>query len=224
MRRIVKGAAPECLTTWIRLQSPAEVNLTYENFRDKPALLRTLIAEQYSLCGYTGFRVDPANSHIEHVKPQTICRGELEAAGGTVGRDLCDDLNYDNMIAALTREGRKPFGATAKGGWWEPTQFVSPLDADCETRFVFDLLGDINPRDPADGAVAKTIDVLKLKHQTLIDARRGTLEGFLPEDLLTREYLEDVVTRVDVPVNDELPEFSFVIKSVAEDLLRAIPV
>ena len=224
MRRIVKGAAPECLTEWIRLQSPAGVNLTYENFRDKPALLRVLIAEQYALCGYTGFRVEPTNSHIEHVKPQTVCGEEMEAAGGIVGRDLCDDLSYDNMIAALTVNGRKPFGATAKGGWWNPAQFVSPLDADCETRFAFDLLGDINPRDPTDGAAAKTIDVLKLKHQTLIDARRGTLEGFLPEDLLTREYLEDVVTRMDVPVNDDLPEFSFVIKSVAQDLLRAIPV
>lgn len=223
MRKIEKGAPPACLTEWIELQRPAEVNLTYENFREKPALLRVLISEQFGLCGYTGLRVRPDNSHIEHVKPQSACTVELEASGGKVGRDLCDDLNYYNMIAALTVDGAKPFGASAKGGWYDPARFVSPLDEGCDERFTFDLLGGVDTRAGDDDAAKKTIKVLNLGHPTLVDARRGTLEAFFPAELITRDYLEGVATRVDEPVEGELPEFSFVIKLVAEDLLRAVP-
>lgn len=223
MRKIEKGTSPDCLNRWIELQRPAEVNLTYGNFRDKPALLSILINEQFALCGYTGLRVEPTNSHIEHVKPQTACTAELEATGGKVGRDLCDDLNYYNMIAAITVNGAKPFGASAKGGWYDPARFVSPLDEGCDERFAFDLLGGVDARATNDDAANKTIDVLKLRHPTLVDARRGTLEAFFPTEMITRDYLEGVANRVDEPVEGELPEFSFVIKLVAEDLLRAVP-
>ncbi|EMN5784125.1 hypothetical protein [Pseudomonas aeruginosa] len=133
MRAVEKRQSPECLRGFIDGQlaiEPEPVNVTYKNFREKAKLLNELTLEQYGLCGYTGAPVDGDRisklasasgdvvfkNHIEHLKCQDLCKQELIDSGGVVGRDLGDDLNYFNMIAALGMSGSEAehFGAEIK--------------------------------------------------------------------------------------------------------------
>src|SRR5258708_108588 len=129
MRRIAKTNVPECLQTFIDGQlaiQPQPVNLTYGDFRHKAALQELLTREQFGLCGYTGTPVDdrisqyqPDNAgttfrnHIEHLKCQKTCRDEVVTRGEEYGRIVADDLDYQNMIAALEVRGAEVehFGA-----------------------------------------------------------------------------------------------------------------
>lgn len=146
MRRIAKTNVPECLQTFIDGQlaiQPQPVNLTYREFPNKSALREALTNEQYGLCGYTGTPVDdriaqyrPGNSgtsfsnHIEHLKCQQACRTEVVARGEEYGRVVADDLNYQNMIAALEVRGAEVehFGAVAKAAQTLP---VLPIHEGC---------------------------------------------------------------------------------------------
>src|SRR5271157_3078266 len=231
MRYMVKSADPPAsIREWLVVQLPVGLNLDYPSFNDKPALRRELIAEQYGLCAYTGTPIDErlvgyrdANlvfqGHIEHVKPRSVCRAELIARGGNYGRDLCEDMDHRNLVAALEVKRNPParseiFGAAAHG---EEVLPVTPLQPGCEERFQFDENGGIHGLDePA----RTTIGLLKLDHATLITWRRGAIAGFFPPDLvLTRVEIERLVEQLAQPTVGRLPEFSFCIRSYARSLL-----
>ncbi len=231
MRYIVKSADPPAsIREWLVVQLPVGLNLDYPSFNDKPALRRELIVEQYGLCAYTGTPIDErlvgyrdANlvfqAHIEHVKPRSVCRAELIARGGNYGRDLCEDMDHRNLVAALEVKRNPParseiFGAAAHG---EEVLPVTPLQPGCEERFQFDENGGIHGLDePA----RTTIGLLKLDHATLITWRRGAIAGFFPPDLaLTHVEIERLVEQLAQPTVGRLPEFSFCIRSYARSLL-----
>lgn len=229
MKRIQKGQPPSCLMDFIHAQQsiePEPVNLTYDNFPHKPLLRDCLTAEQFGLCGYTGAPVDDARipslrapngqaafaSHIEHVKPQHACRQELEAAGGVFGRDLCDDLSYGNLIAALDVKGTRAeqFGASRKGGQILP---VTPLDGECEERFRYREADGVI--EGADDDADACIDRLLLNHETLKRWRLQAIQTWLaPEVFGTEADLRRIELAVTVPQNGTLPEFAHVIAAV----------
>lgn len=233
MRRIVKNRAPECLQIFIDGQLAIEppVNLTYRDFQGKAALLAILTAEQLGLCGYTGAPVDERissitcpsgqakfRSHIEHLKCQAKCRQELIDAGLEPGRDLGEDLSYLNMIAAIEVRGAESehFGAVRKKDLPLP---VLPTQENCDECFKF---------READGGIegvnedaVQSIAVLGLDHDTLKGWRRSAIEVWLdPEVIQNRDDFEKVAKAMEMPVNGRLPEFAFVIESIAKDYLR----
>lgn len=234
MRRITKGAPPECLQAFIDGQlaiEPEPVNVTYEDFRAKAELLAILTSEQFGLCGYTGAPVDERISnlkspsgkstfknHVEHLKCQATCRTTLTESGGVYGRDLADDLNYFNMIAAVEVRGveSEHFGAVKKKFHFLP---VLPTQENCGERFKFrEVDGCIEGVDE-DGV--KSIDVLQLDHETLNGWRKSAIEIWLaPEVVQTRQDFEEVIRAVEMPVEGRLPEFSFVIRAVAKEYLE----
>ncbi len=177
MRRIEKREEPETLRHW-RAENQAEpegagINYGYDALRqDHEAtgeVLRSLVAEQGGLCAYTGARITPETSHIEHLKPQAHCeRGE--------------DAAYGNMIACWPRPNcgfEAAFGAHAKKDWPDRTEqhlFVSPLTDGCEQRFRFDRHGEMSAANPDDAAADTTIAKLNL------DERREREKG-LPRKL-----------------------------------------
>ncbi len=231
MRHIVKSADPPAsIREWLDVQQPVGLNLDYRNFNEKPALRHELIAEQYGLCAYTGTPIDDrlaqfedANlafqAHIEHIKPRSICKAELEARGGVYGRELCEDMDYHNLVAALEVKGKPParsemFGAVAHENELLP---VTPLQAGCEERFQYDENGGIHGLD--DPAL-RTIGLLKLDHPTLKSWRRGAIAGFFPTDLeLTPIEVGTLMERLAVPNDGRLPEFSFCVISYASSRL-----
>jgi hypothetical protein len=233
MRRIVKNQTPKCLQTFIEGQLAIEppVNLTYRDFPEKAALLAIFTAEQFGLCGYTGAPVDKRISyltspsgqatfrnHIEHLKCQAKCRQELADSGLEPGRDLGEDLSYVNMIAAIEVRGTESehFGAVKKK---DLALTVLPTQENCDECFKF---------READGGIEgvnedaiQSIAVLGLDHDTLKGWRISAIEAWLdPEVIQTRDDFENVVQAMERPIDGKLPEFAFVIESIAREYLR----
>ncbi len=181
MRSIEKRNEPQALTQW-RAANQADpdgggINFGYELLRQSPAvsdrLMDSLLAEQGRLCAYTGRRIDHTSAHIEHILPQTPWKAQ---------RGL--DVTYSNMVACWPQPNgpRGHFGAHAKDAWPAPgqeAQLVSPLRNDCEARFQFNQRGEVRPSDPADKAVAVTIEKLKLDHKLLTALRRSEIDSVL---------------------------------------------
>lgn len=233
MRRIVKNQTPNCLQTFIegQLAIKPPVNLTYRDFPEKAALLAILTTEQFGLCGYTGAPVDKRisnltsplgqatfRSHIEHLKCQARCRQELTDSGLEFGRDLCDDLSYLNMIAAVEVRGaeREHFGAVKKKDLALP---VLPTQEKCDEYFKFrEVDGGIEGlNDDAE----QSIGVLDLGHETLKGWRKSAIDvWFDPQVIQTREDFEKVALAMEEPFEGKLPEYAFVIGSIAREYLR----
>jgi len=234
MRKLTKTNTPECLQTFIDGQlaiQPQPVNLTYRDFPQKAALCEVLTREQFGLCGYTGTPVDDRighyqasssrvtfRNHIEHLKCQHACRREVVDRGEEYGRVVADDLNYQNLIAALEVRGAKVehFGAVAKAA---QSISVLPTEQGCADRFAF-REGD-GSVDGVDNSATNCVSVLMLNHQTLKGWRLAALSTWLdPEIVQTRDDVIRVIEAVTAPVAQRLPEFAFVIESVARGYLN----
>lgn len=234
MRKIAKNNTPGFLQAFIDGQlaiQPDPCNLTYRDFPDKVVLREALTREQYGLCGYTGTPVDDRirqfqpeavdcsfSNHIEHLKCQKTCRAEVIARGEEYGRVVADDLNYQNMIAALEVRGAtvEHFGAVAKA---DRTLDLLPTMDGCEEHFVF-REGD-GSVDGVDDAGANGISVLELNHETLKGWRLSALSVWLdPEVVQTLDDFVEVIRAVTIPVAERLPEFAYVIESVAKGYIN----
>lgn len=233
MRRIVKHQVPDCLRQFIEAQQgivPEPVNLTYRNFPGKQALRTVLTQEQFGICGYTGSPIDDQrisalkapqegaafSNHIEHLKSQRLCREELLAAGGMLGRDLGQDLDYLNLIAALEVRGalQEQFGAVAKADRVPP---ILPTEADCAQRFSFREDGVVDGRDQR---AVDLVDMLLLNHDTLKGWRKQAIEAWLdPEVVQSPDDFRAVLAAVTTPKDGTLPEFAFAIEAVARSYL-----
>jgi uncharacterized protein (TIGR02646 family) len=172
MKHIQKRGCPHEYAAWCSRVKGTDK----EDYREMPkdtrgALLAGLVAEQGCLCAYTMKRIAVETSHVEHIKPESLCRAERVGS----------DLDYGNMVACFPREGmerRYRYGAQRKDNWWakDGADFVSPLDRNCETRFRFDLEGNI----AAVGVAASTtVQVLRLDHPSLTEERRRVIEEFV---------------------------------------------
>lgn len=174
MKYIQKRGRPPQYARWCA----SVVGSNKEDFREIPsaeknALLNALIGEQGRLCAYTMRRIEEDTSHVEHIKPQSLCRTEHR---GT-------DLDYRNLVACFPRDGmsrRCRYGAQEKADWWENdgASFVSPLHPACEQRFRFDLDGTITPVGNRQDAVA-TIEILALDHASLTEDRKRVIVEFI---------------------------------------------
>jgi len=102
-------------------------------------------------------------AHIEHLKPQSVCRLELIARGLRPSFDLGEDMDYRNMVAAILVQGARveQFGAAARGDRQIP---IWPTHRNCETKFRFHRDGSVDGID-VDGVA--TVAELKLNHETL---------------------------------------------------------
>jgi len=230
VKYIAKRQCPECLQNFIDAQlaiEPDPVNVTYSSFPDKPRLLDELTREQYGLCGYTGAPVDAGRisrlqgssasqvrfrSHAEHLKCQDICKQEVVSAGKVHGSVVGDDLNYQNMIAALEVNGSEveQFGAAIKKNHSLP---VLPTHANCQDHFSYRSDGGVDGSTVDGGTTAKT---LKLDHKTLRDWRASAIEAWLPDEIIeSKKDLIDIIDSLRQAVNGNLPEYAFIIEAIA---------
>jgi hypothetical protein len=232
MRHITKPVdPPKLIQDWLNSQLSISINVSYEQFDSKNALCIELTKQQFGLCAYTGMPIDQRlcdynndsnfkfRAHNEHVKPIKVCKDELKEKGGIYNRDLCEDMDHRNIVAALEVTRIRPsraeiFGATAHG---DELLQITPLQPDCEEKFQFDENGGVHGSN--DMAI-QTISLLKLDHPTLMAWRRGAIMGFFPLDInLSKNELEELIDELDQPKDDKLPEFSFCIRSYAKLLL-----
>lgn len=174
MKKINKAGQPQQYTDW-RNEMNGKGNEDYRNMPGdiRGVLLQALNEEQGFLCGYTMRKISTETSHVEHIKPESICREEERGS----------DLDYDNLIACHPKKTEKNkteflYGAIYKDNWWddEGKEFISPLNPHCELRFDFNLKGEIIPLT---NEAKKTIEVLGLDHKTLTEDRRRAIIEFI---------------------------------------------
>jgi hypothetical protein len=228
MRFIQKQSPPPgFFEEWIKEQQDTGVNLRFKLFPNpqKAELVRVLVSEQFGLCGYTGKRikVDPKTTHIEHLIPQSKCRDDLVAQGGVLGRDLCCDLDYYNMIAAFTTEGRDQFGACKRGNWFGPG-FIKPTNMIDVERLAYTEDGRVIAKNISDTHTADFIKALNLDY--LNQERESKIKALVPTEIeppLSEDDIKNIIAYCDTPVSGLLPEYCFAIKAVAENLISVSP-
>jgi hypothetical protein len=258
---------PACIEEFVAIQLEAreresaisgkdewdQFKLNYPSMNSK-RLRELLIEEQFGLCAYTGAAIDderspkPSSSsqpptrkgspHIEHLKSQHQCKGELESGGKTYGKDRGEDIDYHNMVAAIEIRGKESelFGAVARKN--DPLP-IWPTHQDCESAFTYFLDGTIRG---ITGPALETARLLRLGHGTLIDWRAEKINewfGLPSEDTfpvqgmddegadsmptpeqLPASRLREIIAAMETPaVGDKLPEFAFVIAQIARDAL-----
>jgi uncharacterized protein (TIGR02646 family) len=166
VKHIRKGKEPAELRSWRLANKSTPQNLRYQNVPKNAleAIRIALLKEQGFLCGYTMMRVDLRKGHIEHIQAQSL------------KRDL--QISFSNMVYCYPGDGAPhcAFGAHAKDGRAvEARMFVSPLDPTCETRFTYRENGGVSAANGDDEAAKKTIDLLRLDNNVLVQARKAVI-------------------------------------------------
>lgn len=176
MRKINKGPPDAGLTKWRTDNTATPQNLFYglANF-PQGQVLNALLKEQGYVCAYTLKRISGELAHVEHLKPQTLCKSE-DGIRETLGQPLLrEDVAWNNMVACFPEPNpvaRPEYGAVKKDKWWHAEDFVSPLQANCEGRFLFTADGEISPTVPADIAALTTIRKIGLDNKKLSELRK----------------------------------------------------
>lgn len=174
MKHVIKGASPTPFEDW-KAQASPDWQPRYADLRNpqKRALHEALLTEQGSVCCYCGRAISLADSHIEHFRPQ----------------ELYDDLALDfaNLHASCIREtrpGQPLHCGHAKGSDFREEAHLSPLDPDCERRFLYTPDGAVHPAIPSDSQASCMRDLLRLDIDFLRNRRREVLERVFDNEFL----------------------------------------
>ncbi len=210
MKRIEKGSNPAELVKWVKIQG--EINCRYSNLpSDIRAIVKQrLLEEQGQICAYTGQRISDKHSHIEHLKPQSRYYSNHE------------DVDYTNLIAAFPGGDapRCAYGAHCKSDWYEEDSFISPLSANCEVMFQFNLKGEIQAVNDHPAAET-TIQRLNLTHASLTEMRQQAIETLLFESELSLKQAETLLAKIyERDSKGHFRPFCFVLKQACEEYIR----
>ncbi|MGO9422080.1 retron system putative HNH endonuclease [Roseiarcus sp.] len=222
MRFIKKGSEPATLRKFKAENKQTPEVLTYSALRAdiRNDLYACMLAEQWKLCAYTmmpiGRQPDAARRdfHVEHIQPRS---GYPER-----------ELDYDNLVLCSPgpQHPEPGFGARQKGDAdVSDANFVSPLNASCESRLRFGINGAVRPEKPDDAAVIRTIDLLALNHPSLIDGRSQALkaQGLGPsarKPISATEARRLTAAIMMADPKGEIAAFCVAVKQVAEHFAR----
>lgn len=170
MKRIVKAIEPPDFSQWKNDDKMAhQPNWNRVPTPIKHMIHEFLMCEQGYICCYCESEVRKEDSHIEHYRPKkNRCFAHLQ-------------LDYSNLHCSCQRDrspGEPLHCGHLKGNWFDANLLVSPLDPDCEARFMFTGTGDIFPRDD-DLAAKETIVRLGLNLPKLIADRAAAVEALV---------------------------------------------
>ncbi len=217
MKYIKKQRPPHELIAWTHTGTRDRDGQQLDwNYKDMPSDVRqavkaSLLQEQGGLCCYTGRRITPNSSHIEHLKSQKYCVDH-------------EDTDYTNMLAAFPAPNTPAeceYGAHARKGWFDKYLFVHPLRRDCELRFRYKVNGKIAPANPTDNATEETIRQLCLDHRILTTMRRDAIYEALLEKELGKSQVQRLMTAMDERDSDGFfKPFCFAIKQACEKYLK----
>jgi uncharacterized protein (TIGR02646 family) len=181
MKIIIKQGEPKELIDYKLRNKQIPENLDYRNLGsvERTPIKEALLTEQGFICAYTLKRISKDTCHIEHIKPEGLCRQHTKE-----GYDSCTDLDYLNMVACFPKDGmpnHNRYGAQFKDDWWENDgkDFISPFVINCEDQFSFNSKGEIIGLT---NSAKKTIEILKLDHDSLIEDRKRAIQAFIFDD------------------------------------------
>lgn len=163
------------------------------NYRDLPSperrnLRKSLLEDQYYLCGYCCCEIDLEESHTEHLKPRS--------------KHPKQALDYQNLIAScsgykdnLNTCGKKKDDSDA--------DIVLPTDLKCENQFEYSFDGRIIGKNQK---AEETIKTLNLNSYALRQARKSVLEAAF--------YWEkdDAEVYYNIPQDGRLPAFCNIVR------------
>ncbi|MGL4498126.1 MAG: retron system putative HNH endonuclease [Planktothrix sp.] len=227
MKRIRKTHPPKEFLDWRQDQINKRLECTYTVLQGEPhrVLKNYLLREQGFICAYTGVSISQEDSHIEHIKPQTVCK-EIP----NPGKSYLEDVEYRNMLACFPQDGADKshgYGAPIKGGWWNEELFISPCQEDCEKRFIYGWRGKVSPAQENDNAANKTIDILGLNAKRLQARRYRAIVGFFgfsrkhKTKELSKQDAKRLLTMIDKPNSEgKLREFCFVFEQLLPKYIK----
>lgn len=200
MLKIIK-IIPKFLQEWYDINK--DLNQGYDDSFPKPQVRANLLKEQFYLCAYTMRELNLNNSHIEHFLPR--CNHPDK------------EVDYLNLFACWPGDNRRDYGAKFKDDS-DPTiiDIISPLDNSIHNDISY------NENGHTIGITNKginTIKVLNLNEITLVNDRKGCIEGFLMDEnnLISIEDLKILVEVIMTPdSNGKLPQFCVAVKECAE--------
>ncbi len=220
MKRIRKTHPPREFLEW--LKENEGLDCSYAALQGKEAhkvLKNHLLREQGFLCAYTGVSISQEESHIEHIKPQKVCKKIPNP-----GKSYLEDVEYRNIVACFPKDGADKshgYGAPIKENWWNEELFISPCQEDCERRFIYKWGGKVSPAQENDTAANTTIDILGLNAKSLQDRRKGAIKGFfgfstkLKTKMLSKPEAKALLAIIGKPDSTgKLPEFCFVFEQL----------
>lgn len=135
MKRISKGNAPDFWISYIKHHPShkyADLDRTEEGIAVRNELRKYLAREQMNICCYCCCKLSPDKSHNEHIKPESIYNTLT--------------MDYGNIVVSCTREkniARFTCGMK-KGSDYDEHLFVSPLNENCSSHFIFYPNGSID--------------------------------------------------------------------------------
>ncbi len=178
MKRIVKGEEPASFLRWIRQNRGGNWN-DFSGCDVYRELKQGLIEEQGFLCCYCEVALKKnTDAHIEHSKPKDRYPGER--------------FSIRNLFACCQHGDN--CGHRKGGNYFD--ELISPLDADCQSRFTYTGNGKIIPADKDDSFAQRTIDLLALNCNRLKRQRETIIKTLdhddVAEDLL-RQSLDNCI-------------------------------
>ena len=132
MRKINRQEEPDFWMEYRRLHPKErydDLKNSEEGNEVRHNLRAFLIQSQHGLCAYCCRKIGIDNSLNEHIRPQSLFQSE--------------SMNYDNIIASCKTEGINATCGARKENEYDESLFVSPLEDDCESKFIFYPNGQI---------------------------------------------------------------------------------
>lgn len=214
MKYIAKAPEPDFFTDWKnndKMYQRDRPNWNRLTSDEKNEIRKALIEEQGFICCYCGTRVAVDDSHVEHFRPKNKYP-ELQ-------------LEYNNLLCPCQLELKKVQSrhcGNAKGGWFNENLTVSPLDAECESRFEYLDEGSIQPSDGNDEGAKATIKHLAFNIEKLRELRQSAIAAALEDiDILEEKAIQEQIEFYSQrnPVDQKYTPFCSAIKSVLSSLL-----
>lgn len=223
MKRIIKGDEPASFIQTKLKNEKAGIQMRYDihlGAAERKPIKEALLKEQGYICAYTLKRIGLDTCHIEHLKPEELCRKQMET-----GIETISDLDYSNMVACFPKEGpkgiakHKYFGAIKKDDFWENDgkDYVLPLQSNCEDHFRYSIKGEV------EGVTDKgniTIKLLGLRHPILIEDRKNAIDNFIGKtNPIKKAKATQAIAEIDKMSDGKYAEFCIPIKHALKEYL-----
>lgn len=223
MKRIIKGNEPASFIKFKQNNEKAGLTIRYDNGlgnAERSPIKEALLDEQGFICAYTLKRIDKNSCHIEHLKPEELCRKHMDE-----GIETVSDLDYSNMVACFPKEAPKGipkhkfFGAIKKDDSWvnDGKDYVLPLQKNCEDHFQYNKSGGVV------GVTANgqnTVSLLALDHPILIEERKNAIEAFIGKsNPIKKAKTVQAISEIDKRLNGKYVEFCIPLKHALKEHL-----
>ncbi|WJS96777.1 hypothetical protein NYQ10_10050 [Flavobacterium johnsoniae] len=223
MKRITKGDEPASFIQTKLENEKAGIQMRYDTglgTAERKPIKKALLKEQGFICAYTLKRIGLDSCHIEHLKPEELCRNHMEE-----GIETVSDLDYSNMVACFPKVApkgipkHKYFGAIKKDDNWvnNGDDYILPLQTNCEDHFKYTKSGDV---EGVTDRGNNTIELLGLRHPILIEDRKNAIDKFIGKAApIKKAKTTQAISEIDKISGGKYAEFCIPLKHALQEHL-----